>query len=286
MIRTPAGFGGETRIKQRLDYFQPSYGVAMLAPETASPFTPAALFAAGEQGVWLDPSDFSTMFQDAAGTTPVTATGQSVLRILDKSGRGNNATQASSGSAPTLQQDANGNYYLNFDGSNDSLQTTSINLTSTNKVSVFAGVYKQSDAALSILCEFSATVASNGTFRIAAPGAAGQPTYDWVSRGTILVQIATTVTTYPAPIANVVTGLGDISGDSAIIRVNGVVNNSSSADQGTGNYSNSVLNIGRRNNLSLPLNGRIYSLIVRGAASSATEITNTETWVNGKIAAY
>ena len=94
------------------------------------------------------------------------------------------------------------------------------------------------------------------------------------------------MTTYPAPIANVVTGLGDISGDSAIIRVNGVVNNSSSADQGTGNYSNSVLNIGRRNNLSLPLNGRIYSLIVRGAASSATEITNTETWVNGKIAAY
>jgi hypothetical protein len=48
-------------------------------------FSPLSLFAAGEQGYWLDPSDFSTMFQDAAGTTPVTAVGQSVRLMLDKS---------------------------------------------------------------------------------------------------------------------------------------------------------------------------------------------------------
>ena len=48
-------------------------------------FSPASLFAAGESGYWLDPSDFSTMFQDSAGTTPVTATGQTVGLILDKS---------------------------------------------------------------------------------------------------------------------------------------------------------------------------------------------------------
>ena len=44
-----------------------------------------ALFGAGEQGVWLDPSDLTTMFQDAAGTTPVTAPGQPVGLRLDKS---------------------------------------------------------------------------------------------------------------------------------------------------------------------------------------------------------
>jgi hypothetical protein len=44
-----------------------------------------ALFASGEQGAWFDPSDFSTMFQDSAGTTPVTAVGQPVGLILDKS---------------------------------------------------------------------------------------------------------------------------------------------------------------------------------------------------------
>lgn len=48
-------------------------------------FSPADLFASGEQGAWFDPSDLSTMFQDSTGTTPVTADGQPVGLILDKS---------------------------------------------------------------------------------------------------------------------------------------------------------------------------------------------------------
>lgn len=48
-------------------------------------FSPLTLFAAGEQGYWLDPSDFNTMFQGSAGNTPVTASDQSVGLILDKS---------------------------------------------------------------------------------------------------------------------------------------------------------------------------------------------------------
>lgn len=43
------------------------------------------LFANGEQGFWYDPNDLSTMFQDAAGKVPVTAVGQPVGLILDKS---------------------------------------------------------------------------------------------------------------------------------------------------------------------------------------------------------
>lgn len=54
---------------------------------------PAMLFANGEQGVWFDPSDMSTMFQDAGGLTPVTAAGDIVGFIRDKSGNNNHATQ-------------------------------------------------------------------------------------------------------------------------------------------------------------------------------------------------
>ena len=45
----------------------------------------AKLFSNGEQGFFYDPNDLSTMFQDAAGTVPVTAAGQAVVLILDKS---------------------------------------------------------------------------------------------------------------------------------------------------------------------------------------------------------
>jgi hypothetical protein len=48
-------------------------------------FSPASLFASNEPGVWYDPSDTSTLFQDAAGTTPVTAVEQPVGLMLDKS---------------------------------------------------------------------------------------------------------------------------------------------------------------------------------------------------------
>jgi len=70
-------------------------------------FNPRALFAASEPGAWYDPSDMSTMYQDAAGTTPVYMPGQGqvdppVGRILDKSGRGNHATQPTTTSRPTL----------------------------------------------------------------------------------------------------------------------------------------------------------------------------------------
>lgn len=44
-----------------------------------------ALFRSGEPGIWLDPNDISTLFQDVAGTQPVTAPGQTVALMLDKS---------------------------------------------------------------------------------------------------------------------------------------------------------------------------------------------------------
>lgn len=43
------------------------------------------LFANGEQGFYQDPNDLSTMFQDAAGTTAVNASGQTLGLMLDKS---------------------------------------------------------------------------------------------------------------------------------------------------------------------------------------------------------
>ena len=45
----------------------------------------AELFAPATSGVWYDPSDLSTLFQDTAGTIPVTGVEQPVGLMLDKS---------------------------------------------------------------------------------------------------------------------------------------------------------------------------------------------------------
>lgn len=44
-----------------------------------------SIFANGEQGFAYDPNDLTTMFQDSAGTVPVTGAGQAVGLVLDKS---------------------------------------------------------------------------------------------------------------------------------------------------------------------------------------------------------
>lgn len=89
------------------------------------------IFRSATQGFWYDPSDFSTMFQDSAGTTPVTAAGQPVGKILDKSPFENHLTQATGAFRPTLEQDALGYYYLAFDGTQFLSATIDFSATDT-----------------------------------------------------------------------------------------------------------------------------------------------------------
>ncbi len=59
----------------------------------------AQQIAAMRLKTWLDFGDISTMFQDDAGTTPVTSVGQSVGKVLDKSGTAH-FTQSTGASKP------------------------------------------------------------------------------------------------------------------------------------------------------------------------------------------
>lgn len=81
-------------------------------------FTPLSLFGAGEGGAWYDISDASTLFQDLAGTVPVTADGQPVGMVRDKSGNNNHLVAASTAARPIYHQ-AGGKYWLQSDGVDD-----------------------------------------------------------------------------------------------------------------------------------------------------------------------
>lgn len=85
-------------------------------------FNPISLFKGGEQGAWYDPSDLRTLFQDAEGTIPVTADGDPVGLMRDKSGNGNHATQEISASRPLYRTDGV-LHWLQFDGVDDHLVT-------------------------------------------------------------------------------------------------------------------------------------------------------------------
>ncbi len=90
---------------------------------------PDALFAGGEQGAWYDPSDLSTLFQDAAGTIPVTTAGDPVGMMQDKSGNGNHARQATAAARPTYQTDG-ALHWLATDGVDDFMTIVSASIPS------------------------------------------------------------------------------------------------------------------------------------------------------------
>jgi hypothetical protein len=169
------------------------------------------------------------------------------------------------------------------------MSTAAIDFTGTDKMSVFAGVRKLSDAAAGIFAELSADYNANiGSFYFTAPentGAAGN--YASTSRGNTATnanQVAKSALLL-APISSLLTVTHDISGDLSAIRVNGAASGTNgTGDKGPGNFGNYPLFIGRRNNATFPFNGRDYGLIVVGKAASAGEITDTETWLAARTA--
>ncbi|MFP0549292.1 hypothetical protein ACLDXX_12170 [Acinetobacter baumannii] len=235
------------------------------------------LFANNEQGFFYDPNDLSTMYQDAAGNIPVTDAGQPVGLIRDKSGRNNHAFATSSATRPILRKNATtGAYYLEFDGSDDFLVTSSINFTATDKISLFAGVVKFATS-VRILCELSADMNTNaGSFYLTAPETA-DGRYGFKSRGSGLSNAAMTAlsSATSANDAAVISASGNISEDTNKIRRNAVAT-SSTYELGVGNYGNYPLYIGRRAGSSLPFNGHLYSLIGVARLSTDAETTNLE----------
>lgn len=70
-----------------------------------APFSVRALFRA-LQGAWYEPL-LGSMWQENTGVTPVTASAQTVGKLADLSGYGNNAAQATASLRPTYQLDSN-----------------------------------------------------------------------------------------------------------------------------------------------------------------------------------
>ena len=173
--------------------------------------------------------------------------------------------------------------YLKFNGTNQWLQTNSIDFTYGNNMFVSAGVRKLGNTG-GALCELSVDYSKNNAFAIFAPSTL-KNAYGWRTRGTSTV-VLDSISLQPSPTTNVVSGISNIAAPQAILRINGSQDSISTAEQGAGNYGNYPLYIGARAVSSLWFNGRLYQMVVAGKQPSAAEITSTETYINQKTGAY
>ena len=180
--------------------------------------------------------------------------------------------------------------YLAFDGSDDSLYTGgSIDFSATDKITVWAGVTKLSDANVGSVVCYGANYTNAPGFEILAPETAGQPRYGIGASSTVAGAQVGYNASFAAPTTNVVTGVFDVSsapeGNRLQMRVDGAAQSLTVSGAGiqAGNFGSARITIGARNlGVSERLNGRLYQAICRGAATSAALIQQADRWVAGK----
>jgi hypothetical protein len=245
------------------------------------PFSPASLFASGEEGAWYDINP-AYCFTDTSRTTNAEI-GDAVAAVEDRSGNGNHATQTTAAARPILRQTGGGLYYLEFDGVDDGMLTPIIDFTATDKMSVFTAASVASDTSPMFIAELSRSITNaDGSFGLVA-GTPDADVWRFISKGTAISVANAGNGDLDAPY--VVSALSDISGNSVVVRKNAVSGVETTDDQGTGNYTNDSISICSRDMQLTPqyfLDGNLYGLIVRGAASTTEEISNTETYLAAK----
>ena len=97
------------------------------------------MLASGKIRAFYDILDVSTLSQDAAGTTPVTATGQPIGRVQDKSIYGNHATQITGTNRPVIPA---AGYRLRSDFTDDVLDAPALGVNCDMYINTPYGWYK------------------------------------------------------------------------------------------------------------------------------------------------
>ena len=244
-------------------------------------FSPASLFSNGEKGVWYDPSNLSSMYQ-SDGVTPA-AVNDEVGVIEDQSGNGIHMVQTVGAKCPILRLSGEGHYYLDFDGVDDGMRTTSnlpFGTNSVEEVSVFSASQRNTSGINQNVLELSNNIANqNGAFRLFHTSSNRRRS---VHKGTTAVTLQTVAIT-DTPEKVVFSSLASISAPSHTFRANGALVGSVTSSLGTGTYNDHPLNMGARAaGDGFRLDGRIYGVIVRGAASGDGEIASVEKYLAGK----
>lgn len=167
--------------------------------------------------------------------------------------------------------------YARYNGVDQYLETAgTLDMTSTDEVTVLAGVAKLSDAATGMAIEIGPDVGlNNGTFALSAPSSNGANSYRFGSRGTMSIYGGTGVFA-AAPDKALLTGTAKINASSGSLRRNGVHVAANASNQGTGNYSNRKLYIGARGGTTFFFSGRIYSWTVIGKNLSPAQLAAAE----------
>ena len=161
------------------------------------------------------------------------------------------------------------------------MESTGFDFTGTDTVTVIASIYKANDTNITAICELG-NINSEAGFSLRAPSN-GTGGFYFASRGSVLTAVSTAPAN-TAPVTAVLTGIGRISTDTCVLRINGSIAKTSISNQGTGNYGNHSLFLGSSSVATAKQGCNIYRLVVLSWEPSEDELNNLEKWVSEPVA--
>jgi hypothetical protein len=213
-----------------------------------------------------------------AAVTDVNPSSISIDDVTCKEIPGNHATALSDAGRP-LYKTSGGLHWLQFDGVDDYLSPTLLNLGSA--YSMFTGI------------EASTVAVGDRTVFSQRSNITGQPIKCSLDISGDLLRayirddgVTGGECTYTILANTKYVTLNDYTAGAQKLRVNAVQRMTKALTLGTTSVNRNNIGANALSTTTEFLNGHVYSLIIRGALSTTQEITDTETWVNGKTGAY
>jgi len=227
-------------------------GGSIFSPSTLSPLA------------WYDPSYTAGLWKDTAGTSPVTADGDAVARIDDRSGNGRHMLQSTLANRP-LWKTSGGLSWLEFDGSNDLMiaSDATITLPSSHEITAAATATQSAGVTSALLSLADTSMASgNADLELGTYNASG--TYRVRSRYLGGVDTFSTGPTLTSPF--VIAQSRESS--TALNQYRSGVKVGSTITTATTIGASKYLRIGQHTSAAQYMSGKLYGLIVTSALSA------------------
>jgi hypothetical protein len=236
--------------------------------------------------LWLDADDFTTLYKGNTCDT-LASPGDSIGCWKDKSGNGNDATQATTNARPVYKREIlNGKNVLRFDGSNDYFsadQSTGTNPANTgNGAYTLLTVFKMASTTSSqTLVHFSNGTNDRETYSVASSNSAfGTSPLFYNRTDGVIGAFGAVSTNAAAPTAKIVSIV--VAGNhNTAVYLNGVQETDTFNTGRIGD--NNRFTIGTRFDMAgTAANGDFAEIIMYNAALSSTELSNAEDYLATK----
>lgn len=249
----------------------------------AAPFAPSRLPGLA---LWYDPTDRATLFQDTAQSVPVTADGDPVACIRDKSGKGHHALQADPAARPVFRDDGTARW-IDFSATGAWMSCPALDLSATSALTVALRLARAASTGVGMAFEFGAETkpGNPGSFGLVAPHQSLAAPFAMLlsgASGAAIVKVGTNM----APETAVISARLDRTATSSAGAID-LRRNKSGADQSTvanmtnfgGSFGTHPLFLGRRAGATLPFNGGFFGFTICEGLLPTPTLDRLETYL-------